>query len=159
MRFLERDLEDIIFNTHPAILSERGLVISEYRRRQVSVGNYGIADIISYSREFYGDFHHEEVTIFELKKDVINIDAIAQCIRYMKGVNRFFEVRRGKNGRIPRIKGVVIGSKVDSSTDLIYLPDLINGNRFGLSIKTFSYEVSGIYFNSHFGYKLIDEGF
>jgi hypothetical protein len=50
MNFLEKNLEDIIFETHENKLRDRGLEISGKKLRQLRIGNYGIADMITYTR-------------------------------------------------------------------------------------------------------------
>lgn len=45
--FLEKTLEDIIFETSNDDLKERGLWICGNKKRQVKIGNYGIADLIT----------------------------------------------------------------------------------------------------------------
>lgn len=45
--FFEKTLEDIIFNTDNELLCEHGLLISGKKLRQVKIGNYGIADLIT----------------------------------------------------------------------------------------------------------------
>ena len=47
MSFLEKDLEDIIFETDNDLLFEHGLFIDGQKKRQVRIGNYGIADLIT----------------------------------------------------------------------------------------------------------------
>ena len=45
MTFLEKDLEQIIFETPKEKLQEKGLVIKGKLLRQIKIGNYGIADL------------------------------------------------------------------------------------------------------------------
>lgn len=78
MTFLERDLEDIIFNASVDVLNDRGLHSFRHNAhtyKQLQIGNYGIADIVQvrksydeglYARGFIS--HCLEVSVFELKK-------------------------------------------------------------------------------------------
>jgi hypothetical protein len=51
MKFLEKDLEEIIFNSCKIKLCNRGLTLPEKIKRQVRIGNYGVADLIGFEKE------------------------------------------------------------------------------------------------------------
>ena len=53
MKFLEKDLEQIIFESGRDSLRERGLSISGKLLRQLRIGNYGIADLVEFVRPQY----------------------------------------------------------------------------------------------------------
>ena len=53
MKFLENDLEEIIYTSGRDVLEQRGLTINGKLLRQVKIGNYGIADLIEFQRPFY----------------------------------------------------------------------------------------------------------
>ena len=53
MRFLEKDLEQIIHESGMDQLNERGLPIDGKMFRQMRIGNYGIADLITVTRPMY----------------------------------------------------------------------------------------------------------
>ena len=139
-------------------------MISGWKRRQVSIGNYGRADLICYDRKYAPWSQNQDpfpsITIFELKKNKIDNSSFIQALRYLKGVQRFME-KRGLE--IVEYKIVIIGRDVDVHSDLIYLPNIIcSDNEFGLtSISVFTYEYlyDGIRFENQNGFKLIDEGF
>lgn len=82
MKFLEKDLEDIIFNADNESLQSRGLEIRGFKKRQLNIGNYGIADIVTFERSNYIDEEYAEyvggenkthsrpiITVYELKKN------------------------------------------------------------------------------------------
>ena len=50
MKFLEKDLEDIIFEAPREELAKRGLHIEGKMYRQLRIGNYGIADLVTIQR-------------------------------------------------------------------------------------------------------------
>ena len=52
MNFLEKDLEEIIYNTDKEMLTERGLPYHPFEtfKRQLKIGNYGIADLVSFKK-------------------------------------------------------------------------------------------------------------
>jgi hypothetical protein len=72
MDFLEKDLEDIIFDSPNEELRKRGLNIWGKKKRQLNIGNYGRADIITYDKEMDSsycadliddkEFYYEEKT-------------------------------------------------------------------------------------------------
>lgn len=171
MEFLERDLEEIIFNANLSDLEERGLRMELQRKRQFKIGNYGIADIIGLEKPLYHTFFKIHlkgtITIYEFKKDAINISAFLQAIRYLKGVKRYLE-KRGLDKNY-NYKIVLIGRTLDLNSSFSYLPDLIcNGynetniddvSDFNLELYTYSYGLEGLNFSQETGYKLINEGF
>lgn len=166
MKFLEKDLEEIIFNADKEALSGKGLHIEGKLFRQKRIGNYGIADLISVKRESaymgYTDAYLN-IDIYELKQGAISVSALLQGIRYAKGVQRYLNTRRFSEFVINLI---LIGDRIDFESDLIYLTDLIGGGAevergclLNIDFFTYSYDFDGIKFNQHFNYNLKDEGF
>jgi len=155
--FLERTLEDIIYNTSKGDLVMRGLFIEGKRFRQVRLGNYGIADMITVksSRDYPWDDHYLSITVYELKKDEININTLLQASRYIKGIERYFK----KTGRFEkfdiRYSIELIGNKVEDNSDFVFLIDFIDN----FKCYTYSYDFDGISFKSKYGYSKISEGF
>lgn len=156
MNFLEKDLEEIIFEqlqTQKGIddLVSKGLyfISSTKSYRQLRIGNYGIADIVNVTR--VGS--RLVIDIVELKKDKISMSSFLQAVRYTKGIMRFFESRE-KHISID-ISITLIGREIDNRSDFIYIPDIF----IDVSLVTYSYGVDGIRFEHHNGYKLTDEGF
>ena len=115
MKFLEKDLESIIFETDNDKLQEIGFNIEGKKFRQLRIGNYGISDIITVSR--YGQNLHIE--IIELKKDVINTDTLIQSLRYLAGIKNFLKRRKFTNNVFYTIK--LCGKSINNLRDLSLL--------------------------------------
>ena len=64
MKFLERDLEYIIFETENSILNSKGLPISGKKSTQRKIGNYGRLDLMT--TEVFEDYI--QLTILRIKK-------------------------------------------------------------------------------------------
>lgn len=169
MEFLEKDLETIIWESNNEKLLDRGLygVYGCKLYRQLKIGNYGVADLVSIGRSnIYEDEEpHLIITVFELKKDKVGISAFLQAIRYCKGIKRYLEKRNFNNFKL---NISLVGKDVDMSGDFIYITDLIgnvgsNSECFGVIDKidfyTYKYELDGLYFESKNEYSLIEEGF
>ena len=168
MDFLEKNLEDIIFESNKESLKKRGLSISGKLIRQLRIGNYGIADLVSFDRNYkerdYIDGKYSpylEITIYELKKDKIGISAFMQAIGYARGLQRYFIDKRNIEFTI---NIVLIGNSIDKSGSLCYTPDLFDAyeNMYNISSVKFyeyNYKIDGIYFMSLDSFKIIEEGF
>ena len=162
MNFLEKDLEEIIWEADKHTLFERGFPISGKRFRQLRIGNYGVADIITAERIFDGEnFHRLLITIYEFKKDSAGISAFLQAVRYMKGIDRYLKWRRFKFGYCFNI---VICAKRIEMNDYTYLCDFIYGDfkdRKPSSLRNFSYKygIDGIEFTRECNYSLKKDGF
>lgn len=176
MNFLEKDLEEIIYKADKAELSERGLNIKGKLFRQLRIGDYGIADLVSFERmpavvaihsEDYAQWKKGDrdmvregrliVTIYELKKDKIGVSAFLQAIGYLKGLDRYLSSRDIQI--TPKI--VLIGKSLDTSSTFSYLTDYVYNvdcESFVESI-TYDYGMNGVSFNSHGGYHQVKEGF
>jgi hypothetical protein len=174
MDFLEKDLEEIIFSTPNEQLRKRGLNINGIKRRQVYIGNYGRADIItretSESLDYYPNLIHEDkeyfsfssekihlFTIYELKQNKLNINSFLQAINYCKGISDYIDNNKCLSSYNFNI--CLIGKEIDKSNAFCYLPDFINSSSFSLFIYTYSYEFDGVKFKSHSQYSLTDNGF
>jgi hypothetical protein len=170
MDFIERDLEDIIFNTNVNDLYERGLglLFEAHTYRQLKIGNYGIADIVQFQLE-KEPWHNGErwflnntvrVKIIELKKNEINIDAFLQSLRYAKGIKNFYDKRmeKSKFNCELKISIVLIGKTVNTKDDFCYLSDFLNDDDFELDMYTYSYNFDGISFDLRKGYNLVNKG-
>lgn len=162
MDFLERDLEDIIFNSTQEQLKERGLFIPKNRKRQFRIGKYGVCDIIAFDKPKYDDedffcgHHAKEIYILELKKNEVDINAVIQGFRYAKGVRRYLD-KRGKTDY--HLNVTIIGKYINLASDFVYLFDAISGYGYSISVLTYKYDVDGLKFTKHSGYYLKDEGF
>jgi hypothetical protein len=148
MDFLEKNLEDIIYETDNDLLMDRGLVISGNKKRQVRIGNYGIADLVAWQKSSLGILY---IDIFELKKDIVDVNTFTQAIRYFNGIYSYMSYRKFRHPINFSI--TLVGKYVDKS-DFVYVPNFCR-----VKIYTYTYDFDGIQFNDHFGYKLTDEGF
>lgn len=160
MKFLEKDLEDIIFNTSAYELFKRGLDIMEYniRKRQLKIGNYGIADIVLFNRESFVEEPYLHINVIELKKDILNIDSLMQAARYAKGIERYIFHKRKKSIEV-KFGITLIGSSLDLNSSFVHLTDVITNNGFDLKMYKYTYEFDGIRFHKREDFSLTNEGF
>jgi hypothetical protein len=171
MNFLEKDLEEIIFTSDRSELSQRGLCLDGTLLRQVRIGNYGIADLIEIKRPMYHQYFkkHEKglISIYELKLDKASPSSFLQAVRYAKGVHSY--LGKKELWKLFDIEIVLIGKRVDTQSSFVYLSDLFGRdmcNKFigddistFVSIYNYKYDVNGLMFNQHFGYRQKNEGF
>lgn len=171
MNFLEKDLEQIIFETPNDILEEMGLYLEGKKYRQLSIGNYGRADIIYASRctrlraskEFpVRPFLH--INVLEIKKDTISVSAFLQALRYCKGIKDYFLHRKKSFSCVFTI--TLIGRQIDFKSDLIYLSEMVSSDRIytydaiaDINFYSYDYGIDGISFKEEWGYGLINKGF
>lgn len=164
MNFLEKNLEDIIFETPSDKLRERGLYIHAKRKRQLKIGNYGIADIVTLGRGYTPNgIPYVEVQVLELKQDKVDVHTFFQAVRYIKGIQRWISEHHYSLELI-RYKIDLVGKSIDLHSPVIYLADIINIDDFSIfgldiNIYTYSYEFDGIRFKNNHGYQLTNEGF
>lgn len=150
MEFLEKDLEQIIWETDSETLHDRGLPFYGKRYRQLKIGNYGIADLVTFKRGI--GFNHINFNVVELKKDGVNFSTLSQACGYVKGISRYLEIRGfTSTGTI-----TLIGKSIDVSNNSCYIPDVFDDM---VSVFTYKIDINGLWFDSHQGYKLRDEGF
>ena len=165
MNILEKTLEDIVFETDNETLYQRGLLIEGKKKRQVRIGNYGIADIVSVHREHYGPcITVLVITITELKQLKVGMTAFLQAIRYAKGIDRYLsEVRKVKYSYKFRIN--LIGTDIDLGNEaFVYLSDLISNfdstqPGIGLVCYVMKINIDGVQFVEKDGFCLNNEGF
>lgn len=154
MKFLEKDLEQIIFETSERDLDERGIYVPGKRLRQLNIGNYGVADMVTFQRHHYNK--ELVITVYELKKDTVGIDAFLQAMRYCKGISHYLEHRDFKLfGYRVTYNIVLIGSGLEMGSSFIYLQDFYKN----LEVFTYKYDFDGISFNQEENYHLIKSGF
>ena len=165
MKFLEVDLEEIICKTENDLLVERGLNIFGHKKRQVRLGNYGIADIITFERptRFFENIQKGKITIYELKKDKISVSAFFQALRYLKGCTRYLE-KRDFDFLHFDLEICLIGKEIDLESSVSYLGDLFENDVImesvtKISLYTYNYDIDGLSFQKVEGYKLKNEGF
>jgi len=160
MNFLEKDLEDIIFNTDNEKLRARGLRIYGQKLRQVNLGSYGIADLITVKTVLLNQEWHEEkghklvITIYELKKDSLGFLAFGQLCRYKTAIERMFQKSNIFDYFVDyEINMVLVGKDIELKNDFCYL---VNNTEF-LKTYTYSYGIDGLEFNQTFGWKMSGE--
>lgn len=175
MNFLEKDLEQIIFEANKDLLAEKGLEISGKLFRQLRIGNYGIADLVSFTRPCidldspYKDFKFRKgkIQVIELKKDNISISAFMQALRYVKGIKTYLD--RKSIAHKYNVEILLIGKTLDLESSFVYLTEFLsienefifNSNKLevDLSYYTYTYGINGIEFNFKYGYDLVNKGF
>lgn len=152
MQFLEKDLETIIFETPNEVLQERGLDINGIKKRQLRIGNYGIADLVTCERvwDYDLDTMVMQITVYELKQNNLGPEAFIQALGYAKGIKNYLKSR----GIYPNFKIVILG-KIKPNGNLLYLTDFYND----MSLYTYEYNIDGLTFKHHTGYALVNEGF
>lgn len=171
MNFLEKDLEQIIYEADRKELENSGLPIYGTLFKQLRIGNYGIADLVSVDKE-YNYFEDRKIkvnpylsiTVYELKKDKIGIAAFLQAVKYVNGISSFL-LQRGFHNVLFSI--ALVGSKIDTSGSFCSLPGLILGDEqypehqlSCLNFYTYSYGINGLKFNSDYCFsKIENEGF
>ena len=156
MQFLEKQLEDIIFEHLQTKdgrqkLKDRGLYVFSDRffwvKRQVNLGAYGIADIVT-ATLCDGELF---ITIYELKQKSVCEKALIQAARYRKAVSRYVQNRWKRD---LHISINLIGSNVHDS-EWVYLIDALED----LTVYADQYDIDGLKFNDCYGFHLIDEKF
>jgi hypothetical protein len=170
MKFIEKDLEEIIYTSGRDVLEERGLLIEGELRRQVKIGNYGIADLISITKPSYCtgkygglDLQMGCITIYELKKEQIGISAFLQALSYAKGIRQYLK-KRNKD-HLFYISVVLIGRNIDTTGAFCFIPELLQitsssffENGF-FSFYTYRYEIDGLHFECREDFDLVKQGF
>jgi len=163
MEFLEKDLEEIIFTSDRGALYQAGLYVSGKMYRQLRIGEYGIADLVTFDRErhFNKDKHYQHsitITVYELKKDKINISAFLQALGYVKGIQRYLQIRNFNH--TISFKIVLIGKRLSNDSTFSYLPDFMNNNEL-LTLENYTYylDIGGLSFLNECGYQQRNEGF
>jgi len=171
MNFLEKDLEQIIYDADKELLADKGLIIDGKLKRQFRIGNYGIADLIEFKKPYYCLYFKKyvkgEISIYELKKEQIGISAFLQALGYLKGIRTFLKLRNLENHFNYSI--TLIGKEIDQNSNYIYLSDFLNTDtdisdinqnpKFSLFNYTYQYDIDGIKFITQSDYNLKYKGF
>jgi hypothetical protein len=169
MDFLERDLEDIVFNAMQSPegidhLQERGLDFCHSEdtflaKRQLKIGNYGVCDIITMSKfdtridDALGFMQSLVfIQVCELKRGQIDVKTLIQVKRYIAGVKQYMGMYHPKL-KI-HVSGLLIGRSL-CTDEWVYLIDGIDD----VIMQTYSYGIDGIEFKTIRGpYTLVDNG-
>ena len=162
MSFLEKDLENIIWESDNEKLREKGLEIYGKKFRQIRIGNYGVADLITVDRRkdcFDGNFLN--ITVYELKKEKAGISAFLQALRYVKGIESY--LKKYKPNLIFKLNIILCAKEIDTKSNYIYLTDFIFSEDYyslcSVENYSFNYSIDGINFIVERDYRLINEGF
>ncbi len=145
MEFSEKVLEDIIWDNAQSpegrkLLQERGLVISGMMFRQVDLGAYGRADLITV--EYIPHIDLIDVVVYELKKGCINVNALMQAGRYVTALQKHGLGHSDWNSDID-FSIRLIGDSIDKNGDFTFLYNELDK----VEIYTYGFKLSGLYFN------------
>lgn len=171
MKFLEKDLEQIIYDADKELLAEKGLIIEGKIKRQLRIGNYGIADLVEFKRPYYCNYFKRmlkgEIIVYELKQEKIGISAFLQALGYLKGIKTYLQ-RKG-SAKYYNYSITLIGKSIDINSTYTYLTDFIGeidefkeiyeGPMFSVHNYTYSYDLDGISFTREQNYNLTNPGF
>lgn len=159
MDFLEKDLEDVVYEAYRTgnqnFLLDRGLTsfTHDYVFRQLNLGDYGISDLIGVT--FYPSIEGSDmfrsfvnITVYELKKDSIGIDTFSQASRYAKGIELYL---KSQGVTEYEFKFVLIGRTINVSNNdnLCFFQDVMSN----VLTYTYSYGFDGIRFEKTASYK------
>lgn len=164
MNFLEKDLENIIWESDNELLKSRGLLIGGKKLRQLKIGNYGIADIVTIEKkyDYFPCDPYLSITVHEYKKDNISISSFLQALNYCKGISTYLHKREFYAFTL---NITLCGKNLDTSGSFCFMPDLLSFSniRYGvvnkISFFTYKYELSGLNFINHNNYNLTLTGF
>lgn len=170
MNFLEKDLENIIWESDNIKLQQKNLPIEGKKFRQLRIGNYGVLDLLTVEKKYYPDWGncknvpYLNLTVYELKKENVSVSTFLQALRYCKGIKSYIEL---KNIDVPfKLNIVLCAKKIDTHSSFMYLVDLINkeievpdGLLNSIEVYSFEYLLDGINFIKHEDYDLQHKGF
>lgn len=164
MNFLEKNLEQIIYETDNTFLNNRGLEISGRKLRQVRIGNYGIADIVTFERkselisswdDVYEIANQITISIYELKKDLIDMNTLSQACRYKTGINEYINKYKYFKPHNIQYNIYLVGSSIQLNGEFVYVCESIENCK----MYTYNYDIDGISFEMQTGYHLSNPGF
>jgi hypothetical protein len=150
MDFLEKDLEQIIFDNSDYKITNKGLPIYGVRKRQLRIGNYGVADLVTFVRSGSKLY----VTVYELKKNEIDSKALMQAFRYCLGIKTYIEDYRKKDIEVIFYVSLV-GKSISQDGDFGFSPCFLKN----VHIYLYSYTIDGIRFMRTNGYYKAESGF
>lgn len=161
MEFNEKTLEDIIWENSQTpegrkLLSDRGLLVCGSVYRQVDFGSYGRADLITV--QYDPSINIVVITVFELKKGCISINALMQASRYVTALKRHGFNNNDFDYDV-EYNICLIGDSFDDKSDFAFLYNETND----VEIYTYEFRLTGIFFNevgknwSHTNEKTNDE--
>lgn len=173
MKFLEKDLEDIIFESDNSDLQDRGLDIFGTKKRQVRIGNYGVADLVTFQKPEYNTqtklfMNPPIITIYELKKGTVDVESFFQLVRYATGIKLWVQrqhacfhdfnyekgVYTGFDHGDLKFRYVLLGNRLTDYNGFKFLPEI-----FDIEFYLYNYKIDGIHFRHDNGWHLTQPGF
>jgi hypothetical protein len=119
MKFLEKDLEQIIWDADKEILSERGLNLDGKLKRQLKIGNYGIADLIHFKRPV-SYYDKQENKRFNVENGLIEIIELKNENDFLEWEAEYF-LSKLKNIQTDDIR--IAWDAVCNNTPIIWIKD------------------------------------
>lgn len=140
MEFTEEEIEEMIWKASQTeegkeILAERGLVIDGKMFRQLNLNPYGIADIITI--EWPLEFERAVVTVYELKRGMIDEETLMQAAKYVTALQHFLD------DYDVEFEMCLIGKNIQTKGDFVLLYNLISKVR----IYTYTFGLEGVTFH------------
>lgn len=149
MNIIEKDLEDILFECMSSeegqkALAERGLTTKGLVFRQVDLGAYGRIDLLTVEFVKNSEGYLLTFTIYELKKDEVNVNTLVQGSRYVSGLRRivYKEIQDDKRFIDVNINLRMIGNSVRMDDFVL----LYNNIKNSVEIYTYNFSVKGFVF-------------
>lgn len=153
MELTEKEIEDYIFNAAQTVegqraLQERGLGVWGKMFRQVNLGSCGRLDLISVGAPPRGSSMNRTdstgicITVYELKRDIIDMRTIGQAMRYVSALEEWLRPKLETKKRALNIHACVIGNYIRIEDDTRYLLSQMNN----ISAVEFQYDLNGIQF-------------
>jgi hypothetical protein len=165
MKFLEKNLEDIIYKNLQTAegrekLLDKGLYTVDKGfsgdswkvKRQVNFSTYGIADIIEFKVQRIGSYknsiikkaYHVDINIYELKKDKIDKDSLLQVLRYKAAVQDIIDYMNARNGigLTADIDCILIGNQIEKG-DMSHAA----WNLDKVTVCLYNYDIDGLRFH------------
>jgi hypothetical protein len=170
MEFLEKDLEEIIYLSDRDKLEERGLSLNGKLKRQLRIGNYGVADLVEFTRPIYINDNVQfkgVINILELKKDKIGVSTFFQALNYLQGIKTYLQQRKIEDHY--NFKITLIGKDFDNNSSFVFLGDIFNQEiycshlfdelKISVELFTYKYGLDGLKFTLITDYNLTKKGF
>lgn len=164
MNFLEKDLEDIIYdslkedtvfgieNPNREKLFKRGFPrLNFYGNarilRQPNFGVYGRPDLVHVNQDKHPqkDLYFLDINVFELKRGELKVEHLMQLSKYLTAVKRLLSKLGIYNADV---KGYLIGQNI-LDTSWVFLYDYLMPD---VNVYTYSYELDGIGFTKEYGW-------
>lgn len=134
MNILEKEIEDLIWEgirRDPDLMNEKGLPVHKdfTYARQVSLGSYGIADIVGYliCPKSYGT-RNVYVRVIEIKKDEVNQETLTQAARYATAIKRLLQ--ESLNECVIHIGISLIGRWIEDKTEFCFYSNVFDNLSF-----------------------------